>query len=73
MVAMDGSVFQGKTHALFQVVFPAKTDSLPIFGMDMPVPKEMVVLNFLMAIAKNFLAIRADIECAELVIQAVCY
>jgi hypothetical protein len=41
--------------------------------MDMPVPKEMIVLNFLMAIAKNILAIRANIEGAELVIQAVCY
>ncbi len=71
LVTVDNSVFQGKTFALFQGEFSAEANSLPIFGMDMVVPEKIVFLDFLVTVAKDLQAIRADVEGAQLVVQAV--
>ena len=71
LITVDNSVFQGKTVALFQVKFSAEANSLPIFGMDMVVPEKIVFLNFLVTVAKDFQAIRADVEGAQMVVQTV--
>jgi hypothetical protein len=68
LIAVDNSVFKGKTFGLFQVEFPAESDSLPIFGMDAVVPEKIVFLDFLVTVAKDLQAIRADVEGAQLVV-----
>jgi hypothetical protein len=68
LIAVDNSVFKGKTFGLFQVEFPAESDSLPIFGMDVVVPEKIVFLDFLVTVAKDLQAIRADVEGAQLVV-----
>jgi len=71
LITVDNSVFHGKTFAFFQVEFSAEVNSLPIFGMDMVVPEEIVFLDFLVTVAKDLQAIRADVEGAQLVVQAI--
>jgi len=71
LIPVDNSVFQGKTVALFQVEFSAVANSLPIFGMDMVVPEKIVFLDFLVTVAKDLQAIGADVEGAQLVVQAI--
>jgi hypothetical protein len=50
---VDNSVFQGKIFALFQVEFPAESNSLPIFWMDMVVPEKIVFPDFLLTVTKD--------------------
>jgi hypothetical protein len=73
LITVDNSVFQGKALALFKGEFSTEANSLPIFRMDMVVPEKVVFLDFLITVTKDFLAIRADVEGAKVVVQAVGY
>jgi len=68
LITVDNSVFQGKTFGLFQIEFSAEANSLLIFGMDVVFPEKIVFLDFLVTVAKDFQAIRADVEGAQLVV-----
>jgi hypothetical protein len=41
--------------------------------MDMVVPEKIVFLDFLVTVTKDLQAIRADVEGAQLVVQAIGY
>ena len=71
LITVDNSVFQRKIFALFQVEFSAEANSLPIFWMDMINPEKIVFLDFLLTVAKDLQAIRADVEGSQLVVQAI--
>lgn len=71
LISVNDSVLHVETITLFEVTFSIELNSLLIFGVNMPDPEKVVLLDFLITVAECLVTIRADVESAKLVVQAV--